>query len=224
MITDTSGYRFSIGEMKDLPLDRKGLQWEIATVSGRQVALFSDGTIADFYVEVPEYIKVLEEGLDETLAKESTPNLVATACHPALPITYGKTRPAVPDLANEPPCQFRISDHKLASGRKLPEEKPRRRKNGAIGVGFFDRALKKRIFDSGYATILARYKTVEGLNPDHPDESVYAVITDGRPIYNSSRQTVGTGLREYLWLYETLRGFGRGRAAATCEAWQIYFL
>lgn len=64
----------------------------------------------------------------------------------------------------------------------------------------------------------------DGSRPQHPDEPVYVVLELGRPLYNFDRATVGTGLREYLWLYNKLRALGRGRFKATREARQIYFL
>jgi hypothetical protein len=59
---------------------------------------------------------------------------------------------------------------------------------------------------------------------NHPCEPVYCILENGLPVNNVNRQEVGTGLREYLWLYDKLRAFGRGRIAALLEAYAIYSL
>jgi hypothetical protein len=70
--------------------------------------------------------------------------------------------------------------------------------------------------------ILGVFKTAEGLRPTGT-HAVYCILEGGKQI-NIDRATVGTGLREFLWLYETLRGFGYGRFHALVEARGFYFL
>jgi hypothetical protein len=67
------------------------------------------------------------------------------------------------------------------------------------------------------------YKTRDGHRPQHPCEPLYCVLEGSKQLYNVGRDTVGRGLREYLWLYDILRSFGRGRFAALLEAEEIYF-
>jgi hypothetical protein len=58
----------------------------------------------------------------------------------------------------------------------------------------------------------------------HPMDPVYCILVDGLVQHTFDRQTVGTGLREFLFLYEKARGFGRGRLAALSQALDKFFL
>ena len=76
---------------------------------------------------------------------------------------------------------------------------------------------------------LTRYPrwTIAKYGPGHKrrwSNPVYAVLEDGRVVYNADRLEVGRGLREFLWLYQKLCEFGRGRFQAFMEARGIYFL
>lgn len=71
---------------------------------------------------------------------------------------------------------------------------------------------------------ISAYREKDESRPRHLCEPVYCILEDGRSIYTVSRAETGTGLREYLWIYEKLREFRRRRFAALWEAWEIYFL
>jgi hypothetical protein len=71
---------------------------------------------------------------------------------------------------------------------------------------------------------IAVYKTKDGERPKHPCDPIYCVLDGGHVAENFDRQVVGFGVREYLWLYERFRSFGRGWFAAAWEALGIYFL
>lgn len=71
---------------------------------------------------------------------------------------------------------------------------------------------------------IAVYKTRDGLRAQHLCEPVYCVLENFHVISNVDRQTVGTGLREYLWLYKQLRDMGRSRLVAAYEAFDLYAL
>jgi hypothetical protein len=55
-------------------------------------------------------------------------------------------------------------------------------------------------------------------------DPVYCVLDNGRIEYNVSRDAVGTGLREFLWLYQTYRELHYGRFHAFWEAYHLYML
>ncbi len=89
--------------------------------------------------------------------------------------------------------------------------------------------LLNRKFFAGYlrhaqATTISAFRTAEGRRPTHYCEPAYAITGPGGVIHTVDRMETGTGVREYLWLYDKLRELGRGRLAAIWEAKAIYFL
>jgi hypothetical protein len=244
-------YRFSNGVRKDLPLDDKGIPWEISRHDGKTVALFSDGTIAEFYVarsateqqgwdELEVMNQVLTDELDgkaiyaPAFKPPDHPDTQTCACGD------GKICHLHANMSHDPaPGQDKCSlapsssllEEPVASQGLLAEQsgpaksKKRRRKSN---VGFFERALNTKLPDSTEPEVIGRYKTVEGQNPGDQHEPVFGVFgyksTERNLLANYDRATVGSGLREYLWLYQTLRSMGRGWMAALREAIQVYFL
>ena len=71
---------------------------------------------------------------------------------------------------------------------------------------------------------IAAFRGPHGRRPTHPCDPAYGIFEDGVQQSYVDVRTVGHGLREYLWLYELLRSFGRGRFHALWEAWEIYHL
>ena len=230
MITEHSVYRFANGIRKDLPLNDKGIPWEISTREGKKVALFSDGTLAEFYIDAHQVAQDLKkaDALERATALANSewpvefdppmvrPDVQTCVCG------YANTCPIHGD--GPPPVELKPTPiQKQAEGF----EKPKRRRKPS-NAGFFERALKTKLPESDEAKIIGRYKTVEGQNPLHEHEPVFCVFayknTERSLLCNYDRATVGTGLREYLWLYQTLRSMGRGRWASMREAIQIYFL
>lgn len=67
---------------------------------------------------------------------------------------------------------------------------------------------------------IAAYRTEGNFRPRWGP--VYGVYDNGELLYNVSRAEVGADLREFLWLFEKLREFGRGFFAALREAWILY--
>lgn len=76
-------------------------------------------------------------------------------------------------------------------------------------------------------SIAPRYM-VAGLFKAHPRGMMvkmgYAILENGRSIETHDLLTVGSGLREYLWIYEQLRKYNRTVASAFWEAWKIFRL
>ncbi len=136
-----------------------------------------------------------------------------TQLYPPLP------KPLPPPPAAPPPnivSPVLSSDPWPADGRtpvtmateELPDERPRLEEGPEFLTGYPRRTIAK--YDPG--------------RKRHWSNPVYAVQEDGRIVYNADRLEVGTGTREYLWLYQKLRELGRGRLRALTEARTIYFL
>jgi hypothetical protein len=218
MITDTSLYKFAKGPMKGHLLDEVGLAWELATRDGRPVALFSDGRTAEYYIETfgdrgyvgftpppglnPDFMEpfVPAPGLGPDFIDQSAKIEVDP------PIKAKRRRRSA---AHDPISLDGIVVPLGSRGSSTPIYTP-------------PRILKEKSY-MPHRPFIAKYKMGDGRDPQGLCNPVYAVHTD-EPICNYDRQVVGTGLREYLWLHETLREMGRGRWAAMIEAWQIYFL
>ena len=87
----------------------------------------------------------------------------------------------------------------------------------------FFKPLKETVYPVSRKSI-GVFKNAAGVKSSNPCDPVYCVLENGRAQSNADRNTVGTGLREYLWLYDKLRELGHGRVAALLEAYEIYFL
>ncbi len=120
-----------------------------------------------------------------------------------------------PVLSSEPwPADGRTPVTMMAGNGEndeLPDEPPR----------FIDRIEAPELLTRYPRWMIAKYRPGHKRRWSNP---VYAVLEDGRVVYNADRLEVGRGLREFLWLYQKLREFGRGRFQAFMEARSIYFL
>lgn len=71
---------------------------------------------------------------------------------------------------------------------------------------------------------IAVYRTEENSRPKQFGDAIYSILIDGKPQFSVTEEQTGTGLREYLWLYNQLRSFGHGPVSAAKEAFQFYRL
>lgn len=66
------------------------------------------------------------------------------------------------------------------------------------------------------------FREGHGRRPLNACQPAYQILYNGETSITVTRQQVGTGLREFLFLYETFRS-GYGRYKSFCEAWETYF-
>jgi len=176
-----STLRFSVGVMKGCPLESAGA-YTIVKLNGEDVAQFTNGSLAKFYVDE-------NESKPQSIKTETGPSAIETSAEQVLPSVTLKLDPGATGFVPLP-------QKKLA--RQLVTVRPRR----SIGV----------------------YTDENRRRTTNPCESVYCILEEGRELFSYDRQTVGNGLREYLWLYEQLRKLGRNWFAALFEARILYYL
>ncbi len=188
--------KFATGVQKGRPLETANMPYRIVERNGEEVALFRNGAMARFYRDTTQLYPPLPKPLPPPPAAPPPPNIVS------------------PVLSSYPwPADGRTPV--TMATEEVPDEPPR----GEAGQPELAIAPE---FLTGYPRwTVAKYDPRQKRRWSNP---VYAVQQDGRTVYNADRLEVGTGPREYLWLYQKLRELGRGRLQALLEARTIYFL
>jgi hypothetical protein len=210
--------KFATGMKKGTPLDEAGQDYRIVLHKGEQIALFTNGAMARFYREPdpPEPARYFDGNSQQEFVevKKEKCGQPAGSLIPRL----GMSLACVLEKGHEGDCQpgGNCVKHGEYVGRQCPEWPD---------CAYMTKDMVVAKLRSPYPRYtISAFRYADGSRPFHPSEPVYCVLEDGDPIGNVDRATVGTGLREYLWLYDKLRELGRSRWAALGEARKIYFL
>jgi hypothetical protein len=204
MLFERNAYRFAAGDMKGRPLDDIDPTWELSFLSGKPVALFSNGRTEEFVIDTcdastghgqecdrksghdgPHGPGSYDTSVSTAMTADPVHGAVMALVDPVIPVASGKRR--APSYRNRKPDWPQLVDQ--------------------------PRGINE----------IVRYKLEDGSNPMIRCQPVYGVSDLGGAPTNYSREVVGTGLREFLWIYDKLRAFGRGPIHALLEARQIFY-
>lgn len=191
--------KFATGMLKGRPLNSTGMNYRIIRRNDESVALFANGSMARFY-------------------RDPQPPVIELEPNPLLNVQTVVDEHGPREATSEEREQCNADFKELLTKGNSPSVA------NALEANSFFAEVAAQLKSPYPRRTICGYRHADGSKPVHQCEPIYCVLEDGSPLFNVDVRLVGAGLREYLWLYETLREHGRGRLAAAREAWRLYFL